>query len=275
MNKTAVYAILVAVILPLAGYFILKKATDSAVVMPRHYIYDSTTTRVEKGKEINDTFWHRIRDAKLTNQLGQQVSLADLGDRIIVADFFFTHCPTICPRLTTNMKLLQEHIHSSDRVGSRDAKFVQFISFSIDPERDSVAQLKKWADRFQIDPSNWWLLTGDKKTIYDLSLEHMKLAVVDGENVDTSFIHTDKFVLIDKNRNIRGYYSGLDTADIAKLSSDIILLSLEKDPKRKSFFAGKLELMVVVLLVAMLGFIGVFIFFKKERKVANVQYNKE
>jgi protein SCO1 len=97
------------------------------------------------------------------------------------------------------------------------------------------------------------LLTGEKKKIYDLSLNQMKLMSIDGEGIDTNFMHTDYFVLIDRNRNIRGYYHGLDTLALARLSQDIIYLTLEKDPKQKSFLAGKLELIAVVFLLTLIG----------------------
>lgn len=265
MNKTAVLGILLALILPLTGYFIFKSLTDSAVHMPRHYIYDSVTVRIENGKQISDTVWHKMPDIKLTNQLGEQVGWKDMEGKVIVADFFFTHCPTICPAMTMNMKKLQEGISNAQKVGNKKPDFIQFLSFSVDPERDSVAALKKWADRFQINPFNWWLLTGPKKEIYDLSIEHMKLGLVDGKGIDTGFFHTDFIVLLDKNRNIRGYYHGLDTAAIGKLSSDIVMLSLEKDPKRKKFFEGKLEMIAIVFLLAIVG-IGLLLFLLKKDK---------
>jgi protein SCO1/2 len=241
----------------------MKGLSNKNIHPPRHFIYDTVITKKEKGKMVNDTIWHKIPDFNLTNQLGQQVSWDDMEGKVVVADFFFTSCPTICPRLTTNMKRLQESIHNSERVGNREAGFVQFLSFSVDPERDSVAALKKWADRFQINPNNWWLLTGDKKEIYDLSLNHMKLGLVDGEGIDSNFLHTDYFVLIDRNRNIRGYYHGLDTAEVLKLSSDIIFLNLEKDPKRRSFFEGKLEIMAIAMLLAILGAFLLIYFLRK------------
>ena len=143
---------------------------------------------------------------------------------------------------------------------------MQFLSFSIDPERDSVPRLKYWADRFQINPDKWWLLTGDKKTVYDLALNEMKLGMVDGEGVDTNYTHSDKFVLIDSSRNVRGYYSGLDSADLAQLSRDLVLLTMEKNPKAKSFLAGQLQLIVVVGLIARIG-VGLFLFlFRKKSK---------
>jgi protein SCO1/2 len=192
----------------------------------------------------------------------------DTVPKIIVANFFFTHCATICPGMTMNIKKLQESIKKSEKVGDRTADFVQFLSFSVDPDRDSVGALKKWADRFQINPENWWLLTGDKKTIYDLSLKHMNLSVQDPQGVDTGFFHTDVMVLIDRDRvvrmprdeygNPRTYRAG-DEKDLLQLSEDIILLMLEKDKKKKSFFAGKLELLGVVFLLTLAG-LGIFLF---------------
>ena len=199
----------------------------------------------------------------LLNQEGKKVSWDSLQGKIIIADFFFTHCPTICPALTTNMKRMAESIHNGQRVGDKTNKQVHFLSFSIDPERDSVERLKYWADRFQVNPEQWWLLTGDKKMIYDLVIEEMKVGLVDGQGVDTNFIHSDRFVLIDSSRHVRGYYSGLDTAALARFSKDLVLLTMEKDPKGKSFFDGKLQLIAVVFLSAIMG-VGLFLFFLKK-----------
>jgi protein SCO1/2 len=265
MNKKALFGILLAVLAPVAGYLIMKNVSKDAVPMPRHYIPDSVVQRSSGGKEIFDTVWHKIPDFNFTNQLGQQVSMKELEGKVLVADFFFTRCPSICPGMTKNMKLLRDGIKSSARVGTREASFVHFLSFSIDPDRDSVPALKKWADRFDINPQNWWLLTGNRDSIYDLSLNDFKLNVISGGTVDTSFIHTDFFVLVDKRRNIRGYYHGLDSTDLARLSRDIIYLSLEKDPDRPFFLAGKLELIAVVFGAVIVGLILLFLFLKKEK----------
>ena len=278
MNKTALYALILAVLLPLVSYFIIKQFSGGALDIPQPVFSDTTISKVVNGKIKNETIWHKLPDFTLTNQDGQQVSLHEMvkidpetGDtipKIVVANFFFTHCATICPGMTSNIKKLQESIKKSQKVGDRTADFVQFLSFSVDPDRDSVAALKKWADRFQINPENWWLLTGDKKTIYDLSLKHMNLSVQDPQGVDTGFFHTDVIVLIDRDRvvrmprdefgNPRTYRAGEEN-DLIKLSEDIVLLMLEKDKKKKSFFAGKLELLGVVFLLALVG-LGIFLF---------------
>lgn len=275
MNKKAIYALLLAVVVPLICYFIIKGYSDSAILMPRHYLADSIITKTEKGKKVTDTAWHKLPDFSLINQQGDTVSWEGLKGKVVVADFFFTHCPTICPRLTTNMRYLQQSINNSQRVGDKTPDFLHFLSFSIDPERDSVSRLKQWADRFQVNPEQWWLLTGTKKDIYDMAINEMKIGLVDGQGVDTNFIHTDHFVLIDSNRHVRGYYHGLDTASLQQLSNDIIFLTMEKDPGRKFFLAGKLELIAIVFLVAIVG-VGLLLFIiRKKEKDAESRFEKK
>lgn len=284
MNKKALYGILIALVIPLVAYFIMRSV--SPVTTPRRIFIDSVTTKIEKGKEVIDTVWSRVPDFSFTNQLGQKVSWKDLmyqrndstiEGKIVVVDFFFTRCPTICPEMTRNMKLLRDNIKSNDAAGDRKADFVQFLSVTVDPQNDSVAELKKWADRFQINPENWWLLTGNKKEIYDWALKGMKLAIADSAHVDTSFMHPQYFMLLDKDRVIRArkdslgnvrFYRGRDSNDLRNLAEDIVLLSLEKDPKRKSPLAGKLELIAIVFAIAIVGIILLTIFMKKENKRA-------
>ena len=277
MNRTALYALVLVILVPLTAYYIIKQLSKDAIHIPQPVYEDTTISKVVNGKIIEETIWHKVPDFTLTNQEGRKVSLHDMvrfdpetGDtvpKIIVANFFFTHCATICPGMTMNIKKLQESIKKSEKVGDRTADFVQFLSFSVDPDRDSVPQLKKWADRFQINPETWWLLTGDKKTIYDLSLKHMNLSVQDPQGVDTGFFHTDIIVLIDRNRVVRmprdeygnpKTYRAGEERDLVKLSEDIVLLMLEKDKKRRNFFAGKLELIGVVFLLALVA-LGVFL----------------
>jgi protein SCO1/2 len=134
--------------------------------------------------------------------------------------------------------------------------------------------LKQWADRFQVNPEQWWLLTGDKKEIYDMAINEMKIGVVDGQGVDTNFIHTDHFVLIDSNLHVRGYYRGLDSLSLKQLSNDIILLTMEKDPNRKFFLAGKLELILIVFVVAIAGVVLLLYFIRKKEKDADPRLEK-
>ena len=234
MNKKAALALLIAIILPVLCYYAVKWTSEEAIVMPRRYFMDSVITNTVDGKTTTDTIWHKTENITLVNQLGDTVSLYDIQNKVIVADFFFTRCPSICPTLTRNMERMQQsfsHFNEGRRV--IDSSIVHFVSFSIDPERDTVPALKKYADRFGIDHDNWWMLTGPKKKIYDFALNEVKLGLVDGEGVDTSFIHSQKMVLIDKDHIVRGYYNGLDTLELSVLARDVALLMLEKDKSKK------------------------------------------
>lgn len=234
MNKKAAFALLIAIVLPMFCYYLVKWTSEEAIVMPRRYYSDSVITETKDGKTTTDTVWHKTANITLVNQLGDTVSLYDIENRVVVADFFFTRCPSICPTLTRNMARLQQsfsHYNEGRRV--IDSSIVNFMSFSIDPERDSVPALKKYADKYGADHDNWWFLTGPKKMIYDFALNEVKLGLVDGEGVDTAFIHTQKVVLIDKDHVVRGYYDGLDTASLKNLARDVALLMLEKDKKQK------------------------------------------
>jgi protein SCO1/2 len=227
MNKRAVLGLMLAIILPLAGYYIVKYYGESAVQMPRQYFFDSVVTNTSDGKLTVDTIWHKVSNVSLTNQLGKQVTFDDLKGKILVIDFFFTRCPSICPKMATAMKRLQNSfINSNDSI-------VQFISVSIDPQHDSVTQLRTFANRYTSNHDSWWFVTGNKKEIYDFALHEIKANIAD-VNIDTAFIHTENFFLLDKNRVVRGFYNGLDTIAQARLVRDIPLLMLEKN-KKKTF----------------------------------------
>ncbi|HXR83118.1 MAG TPA: SCO family protein [Hanamia sp.] len=235
MNKKSFIALVVAVFLPLTGYLLVSYYSKDVVQMPQRYFYDSVNVINANGKLTYDTSWHHVSNMHFTNQLGQQVSFNDLKGKIIVLDFFFTHCPTICPQLAKSMKKLQNSFPNNDSI-------VQFVSISIDPKHDSVAQLRKWAAKFNVNPDSWWLLTGDRDSIYRFALNEMKASVADAD-VDTAFIHTQNFFLLDKERVVRGWFDGLDSVAQSKLVRDIPLLMLEKDKKRsfKDFLKGLLK----------------------------------
>lgn len=241
MSQKALLALCIAIILPVASYFIVKGVSRDAIHMPPHYYPDYIVDTVKNGKQMSDTIWHQVANITLQNQLGDSVSLHDLRGKIVVADFFFTHCPSICPFLTKNMKGLQDALKMKDVTKRVDTSFVHFLSFSVDPERDSVAALKKYAGHFGVNSDVWWMLTGPKKTIYDFALNEVKLGLQDGEGVDSNFIHTSKFVVLDRKGIVRGYYDGLDTLALSRLAEDITLLMLEKDKNDASPVLAQLK----------------------------------
>src|ERR1700674_3557816 len=144
-------ALCVAVLVPLVFFTITDLKSKGAIAMPRRYYYDSVAEKMKDGKKITDTAWHQVSNIVLTNQLGNKVSLDQIKGRVIIADFFFTHCPSICPTLTRNMKKLQDALKLKDDSKRVDTTFVQFLSFSVDPARDTAAALKKYADKYGVN----------------------------------------------------------------------------------------------------------------------------
>lgn len=226
MKGRVFIALIVVVIIPVASYLIVNHYSKGAIEMPRRYFYDTVLVKTEKGREVTDTVWHKIKPFKLKNQFGKEVGLEDWGEKIIIVDFFFTSCPSICPTLTRNLKRLQTAFKKTDTI-------VRFVSFSIDPERDSVPKLKAYGDKFQIDHDSWWMLTGSKKEIYDIALNEFKASVASNGNIDTGFIHTEKIFLLDKEHVVRGWYNGLDSVHLDQVIKDVVLLNMERDKKKK------------------------------------------
>ncbi len=248
MNKKALLALMLAILMPLTGYFLVKYYSKQAVHMPgKYYLPDSVVVRERNGKKVTDTIWHKVKNIQFTNQLGKKVSLDDLHGKIIVLDFFFTRCPSICPGLAKSMKRLQDSFVKNDSI-------VQFISISIDPEHDSVPQLRKFADRYNINHDTWWMVTGDKKEIYDFAINEIKANVAD-PGVDTAFIHTENFFVLDSNRIVRGFYNGFDTLRQANLVRDIPLLMLERDKTAPSVFRDFIPILPLIFIAIAIVFI--------------------
>ncbi|HSN60048.1 MAG TPA: SCO family protein [Ferruginibacter sp.] len=240
MNSKGFITLLLVLLIPLTGYFIVKFYSKYAVHMPRHYFYDDVKQIQRRGKTVNDTIWHPVKNISFTNQMGKAVSLDDAKGKVLVVNFFFTRCPSICPGLTRNMKKLQDSFEKNPEI-------VQFISISVDPEHDSVQHLRKFADRFDVNHDTWWFVTGNKKEIYDFAIKEIKANIAD-VNVDTAFVHTENFFLLDSNRVVRGWYNGFDTAKLAQLAGDIPTLMLERDRKSPSIFREFIPILPLIFI---------------------------
>ncbi|MEZ4850479.1 MAG: SCO family protein [Bacteroidia bacterium] len=167
-----------------------------------------------------DTF-HRISPFKLINQEGDIITEKVFEDKIYVADFFFTICPGICPKMTANMMDLQDEF--------LDDEDVLLLSHSVMPERDSVSVLKQYAEDKGISSKTWHLTTGSQKEIYKLGRKDYFVEENLGLNKkENEFLHTENFVLVDKNRHIRGIYNGLNKTSVNQLIADIKTLKKEK-----------------------------------------------
>ena len=168
----------------------------------------------------NKNEYHTIPDFELTNQETKVISTNDWNDRIVIADFFFTHCPVVCPKMTSSLRKVQNAFREEEND-------ILINSFSIDPERDDPARLKNYAEKFSINTHNWHLLTGEKKEIYKLARNGFMIVATDGDGGPEDFIHSEKLVLIDKHRRIRGYYDGTNPKEVNNLIHDIKKLQHE------------------------------------------------
>lgn len=230
-NKEFILALAVAVLLPLS-FYIAGSLHYNTKFLPRYYIAEGVDSHKVSGKMKYDTIYHRVADLRLTNQLGKLISTdSTLKDKILVVDFFFVNCASICPHLTRNMGVLQKAYSKNTKIENSLDTAVQFLSLTVNPSHDSAKVLREYADRYHANHDHWWFLTGDKKVIYNFARNELFVSVQPGDGGDDDFIHTEKFVLIDKHRHIRGYYNGLDSNDLKKCADDIGWLVLEKEKK--------------------------------------------
>jgi protein SCO1/2 len=162
---------------------------------------------------------HTIADFELTNQNGQKITNKNYKDKIYVADFFFTRCQTICINMAYNMGELQ-NLYKKDID-------IMFLSHSVTPVIDSVTVLKEYADRKGVIDGKWNITTGAKTHIYELARKSYFAVLDEGTGDENDFIHTEQFVLVDKEKRIRGYYDGTEKEEMEKLKKDIVLLKEE------------------------------------------------
>lgn len=170
------------------------------------------------GQFIPDTIYHKLPPFTLTGQDGKQVTEATFKGKIFIAGFFYTHCPAVCSTINRNLGYLADTY--------RKNKMVYFTSITVDPQRDSAAVLKKYADSLKPASNRWLFLTGDTTSIYSLARNGFLVDALKAGNDD--FVYSDKLILIDQEKRIRGYYSGANTNDINRLTDEIKVLIAEE-----------------------------------------------
>ena len=175
------------------------------------------------NNKVVDTVYHTVAQFSFKNQFGQIITNEAYKNKIYIADFFFTSCPVQCPKMTAQMKRLQDEFIRDDRI--------MFASFSIDPARDSVQKLKDYADEYGVIPGKWNLMTGDRDEIYNLAQKSFYLSAADEKDGESEIIHSDRFVIVDPDGNIRGMYIGTNTNSVNHLKGDVALLLSEYKKK--------------------------------------------
>lgn len=211
-------ALIVPAILLCIGIAVAYEMIKSDRVLPIYSPAMINPELVDESKQ-NVTKGHRIGDFELVNQDGKAVTNKDFDGFYYVTDFFFTTCPTICPSMSAQMQRVQKKYMDDD-----DFKI---LSHTVQPEVDSVPVLKEYANLYEADPKKWIFVTGDKKMIYDLARKSYFAAVTEGDGGPGDFIHTENFVLVDKEKRIRGFYDGTSEESVDQLLVDIEILSQE------------------------------------------------
>jgi len=211
---------LIAGILLVSAFAACKSNTNKVLPI---YGNRAAETKTVNGQTVTDTVYQTVPAFKFINQYGDSVGSKDLQDKIYVADFFFTSCPSICPGMQRNMLTVYNAFK-----GTSDVKL---ISYTIDPKHDTVPVLKKYADKLGISGNSWWFLNGDKDVIYGLAAKSYLVAVSPDSTVAGGYVHQGYFVLIDKQQRIRGSYDGTNPAQVDQLIADIKTLKAESVSK--------------------------------------------
>lgn len=176
-------------------------------------------------KEVNapgDTTYYQVPPFTFTDAYGNTVSDRSTEGKIIVADFFFTRCTSICPRMSAQMQQLQFKL---DEPAFKD---ILFLSHTVDPANDSLPVLRKYARKLEADSSRWKFVTGDAAAIYRQGNNGYLLSALEDSTAAEQFVHDERFVLVDKRRHIRGYYDGTNTEEMGRLVTDIKMLMKEE-----------------------------------------------
>ena len=219
---------IMATVLPVAIFIYFKSQNNfsSNNMLPKIWwpLYADTVTDGDGTKYI-DTIYHQVPPFSYTNCDGRVITEKDMEGKISVAELFFAECQSICPIMNENMSSVFNSVFNNDRF--------RIFSFTIDPDRDTLEALKRCAAKYEANTDKWYFLYGNQDSTFKLGRQGFKIPV-DVTDSPTDFLHSDRLILIDSKRRIRGYYLGTDTAAVNKLKNDIVLLLTElENPKRR------------------------------------------
>ncbi|MCU0430526.1 MAG: SCO family protein [Cytophagaceae bacterium] len=212
-------AIIVAI--PLGVIAFLYLFGQNRLTLPVYFAEDSSLT--VQGKFVV-TSAHSVPDFQFINQNGNVFSSEALKGKIWIANFVFTRCPTICPKMTTQLTRVQETFEKDTSL--------KIVSFTVDPSYDTAAVLKTYANSYKADENRWTFLTGDKEKIYNLGQKGFFITTMEDTVRPLEFLHSEKLVLVDKKGWIRGYYNGTDREEVDKLITEVkVLQEMYQNPE--------------------------------------------
>jgi protein SCO1/2 len=209
--------LLVCAVAALCVAFVASKSKKPLRTLPYIGVSILDSSLVDGNYKV-DTVYHKVLDFKLTDQLGQTITLDTFKNKVFIANFFFAQCPGICKRMNSLLEGAAQKFKKNPRV--------KFVSYTVDPLRHSVPVLLEYAKMHSAVPYQWYFLTGDKGEIYRLARKSYYAAVDD--SAGTSFVHTQNMALVDMQGHIRGIYSGTDSTEVNKMVIDINLLLQEE-----------------------------------------------
>ncbi|HIA36932.1 MAG TPA: SCO family protein [Flavobacteriales bacterium] len=229
VKKTWFKLIVLFVILlsPALLYIGLTKGKHNLLILPVFGPKEASSSIVN-NKTVVDTIYHTIPAFSFTDQNGTTVTEETIKEKIVVVEYFFSKCMGICPKMRTQLIRVQGHTEKMDDI--------ILLSFTVDPENDTIEALNEYAQNAGAIKNRWHFLTGEKKALYGLARKGFFLGAQEGDKSlgEEAFLHSDKFVLIDKEKRIRGYYTGTDIDDVDRLIDDIKLLKASEFIPRKS-----------------------------------------
>ena len=168
------------------------------------------------GLVTSDTIDHMVSDFKLINQDGDSISNKSFQNSIYIADFFFTTCPTICPIMKSNLLKIHDHFINNENI--------KFLSHTINPEYDNVERLNEYSKNLGVSSKKWHFVTGDINYIHEIAKKSYMVTAMEDSKEPGGFLHSGTFLLVDRERRIRGVYDGTDEAEISKIKNDIEIL---------------------------------------------------
>ena len=214
-KSTLIFLLFFTIIFVPILYFLVKPKSQLPIYNPvdvNPRLVDDAVKHISRD--------HKIGDFQLINQKGDTIGPKEFEGKIYIADFFFTRCQTICPIMAINMAELQEFYKEDSEL--------KFLSHSVTPVIDSVPVLRAYATKNKAIDGKWEITTGDKRHIYGLARKSYFAVLDEGDGGEQDFIHTEQFVLIDKQKQIRGFYDGTDASELERIKKDIDILKSEE-----------------------------------------------
>lgn len=207
--------LIIILLVPAFVYLFLKSFGNNHYRVPKMLPVDVIEKSVN-GLKVTDTIYHHVPPFQFTTSTNTQFGSKQLEGKVYIADFFFSRCPSICPTMTTQLKRVQSTFI--------DNKEIQLVSFTVDPENDTPEVLDAFATKYKANPESWHFLTGQKDAIYKVAKEGFKISAMDDPAGGEAFVHSDKLILVDKDKIIRGFYNGTDPKEVDRLITEVKVL---------------------------------------------------